>query len=41
MGSDAKVNVLIKSTIASRDVTKMFRNGTNFMLYSMTGMVIY
>ena len=29
-GSDAKVNVLIKSTIASRDVTKMFRNGTQF-----------
>ena len=29
-GSDAKVNVLIKSTIASKDVTKMFRNGTQY-----------
>ena len=29
-GSDAKVNVLIKSTISSRDVTKMFRNDTQY-----------
>ncbi len=29
-GSDAKVNVLIKSTISSRDVVKMFRNDTQY-----------